>query len=63
MPSIDESRHSSSHGLAIPECPRCHRPVGVSKVKLQELPVSRGIQYWRCQGCSFLWVTIEGRTV
>ena len=53
MPSLDESRHSSSHGLAIPECPRCHRPVGVSEVKLQELPVSRGIQSGAVKGAVF----------
>jgi hypothetical protein len=63
MPSLDVSDRSSSHGVAIPECPRCHKPVSVSEVKLNELPVSRGIQYWRCQGCGYVWVMVEGRAV
>jgi transposase-like protein len=60
---LDESRHTASHDQTMPNCPRCRQPVRVSEVQLQHPPVSRGIQYWRCQGCGFLWVTIEGRTV
>jgi len=63
MPWLDRSDRSSSHAVAIPDCPRCHKPVSASEVKLQDLPVPQGIQYWRCQVCGFVWVTIEGRSV
>ena len=38
MPSLDVFHRSSSHGVAIPECPRCHRPAGVGEVTLPDLP-------------------------
>ena len=63
MASLDVSDRSSSHGVAIPECPRCYGPARVSEVKLRELSVPRAIQYWRCQGCAYMWVTMDGRAV
>jgi transposase-like protein len=63
MASLDVSDPSSSHGAAIPDCPRCYGPARVSEVKPHELSVSRAIQYWRCQGCGYLWVTMNGRAV
>ena len=61
MPSHDVSRRKSSPGTTIPGCGHCHRPDSVREVKLQDPAVSPGIQYWRCEVCSYLWVTIDGR--
>ena len=44
MPWLDRSDRSSSHAVAIPDCPRCYKTVSVSEVKLQGLPVPQGIQ-------------------
>ena len=44
MASLDVSDPSSSHGAAIPDCPRCYGPARVSEVKPHELSVSRAIQ-------------------
>jgi transposase-like protein len=61
MPSLDESRRSSFHGLAIPECPRCRQVHRVLEVHPHADPPR--IQYWRCEGCDCLWVTMDGRAL
>jgi len=61
MPSFDLFHRSLSHGVAIPECARCPKPDSAREVKLHELCASPGIQYWRCEGCGYVWVTVDGR--
>jgi transposase-like protein len=57
MPLHDVSQ-TSSFGPVVPECANCHRPDRVRMVKLDG--VSPGVQYWRCQGCGFVWGTRDG---
>ena len=61
MPSLDEAHRSSSHGVAIPKCAHYHKPGSFRELQLHDPSISRGIQYWRCEGCSYVWVTIDGR--
>jgi hypothetical protein len=61
MPLLGVLHRSSSHRVAIPECPRCHKPGSVGEVTLPDPSISPGVQYWRCEGCRYLWVTVDGR--
>jgi hypothetical protein len=58
MPLHDVSQRSSSRGPVVPDCANCHRPDRVREVKLDG--VSPGVQYWRCDGCGFVWGTRDG---
>jgi transposase-like protein len=58
MPSHDVSQRSSSRGPVVPDCENCHQPDRVREVKLHDL--SPGVQYWRCEGCGFVWATRDG---
>jgi transposase-like protein len=42
----------------VPDCANCERPNRVREVKFDDL--SPGVQYWRCEGCGFVWATRDG---
>ena len=46
---------------AVPSCLNCHDPSTVRLVPLNE--IYRGVQYWRCDGCGFVWVTRDGENL
>ena len=58
MPLRDLSQISAPHGLVVPDCANCEQPDRVHGVKLED--VSPGVQYWRCEGCGFIWATLDG---
>ena len=55
MPLHYVSQRSSSRGPIVPDCANCQQPNRVREVKLEG--VSPGVQYWRCDGCGFVWAT------
>ncbi len=52
MPSLDVDQTSAR---MVPPCRNCHQSDHVKLVALEGL--SPGVQYWRCDGCGFVWGT------
>jgi hypothetical protein len=57
-PARDVSPALGSHDL-IPSCRTCQVPVQVRPVHITG--VQKGVQYWRCDECGFVWAPIYGK--
>jgi MinD superfamily P-loop ATPase len=55
MPLRDVSQTSAPRGLVVAACGNCHQADRVRAVDVDD--VSPGVQYWRCDGCGFIWAT------
>ena len=60
MPLRDVSQTSAPRGLVVPECANCHQSDRVREVKLDG--VAPGVQFWRCEGCGFVWAHATTKT-
>jgi hypothetical protein len=57
MPLHDVSQ-ASARGPGAPTCRNCLQAATVRTVALHDL--SPGVEYWRCDGCGFVWATQDG---
>lgn len=50
---------TESVGVPVDPSCQCHNPSKVRPVLLSE-HYPPGVQYWRCDGCGFLWAALDG---
>jgi hypothetical protein len=54
----DRNETELVRGPVVPSCLNCH-----DRSKVRPIPLSEefpGVQYWRCDGCDFVWATRDG---
>jgi transposase-like protein len=50
-----EAAHSARIPVVVPRCKKCGNLSTVRPVHL--IGIDPNVQYWRCQGCGFVWAT------